>query len=128
MNVMQIGIIGVIGALLAVQMRGTKTEYGIYLSVAVSILLFGFILNRLETLVASIQEINQYLHIETTYLTTLLKMIGITYIGEFSSSLCKDSGCQTLAVQIELFCKLTILVLSIPVLQALLGTVQEFLS
>lgn len=40
MNMVQIGMIGVLGALLAIQFKGGKTEYGIYMSVAVSIVLF----------------------------------------------------------------------------------------
>lgn len=32
MNMIQIGMIGVLGALLAIQFKGGKTEYGIYLS------------------------------------------------------------------------------------------------
>ncbi len=66
--------------------------------------------------------------IDASYLSTLLKMVGITYVGEFASSVCKDSGYQTIASQIELFSKLSILVLSVPVLTALLQTIQEFLT
>lgn len=128
MNVMQIGMIGVIGALLAVQFKGGKTEYGIYMSVAVSILLFTCIVDRLEIFVHTVEQVNQYISVDTGYITTMLKMIGITYIGEFCSSICKDAGYQTIAVQIEIFSKLTILALGMPVLLALLETIQEFLA
>lgn len=71
---------------------------------------------------------NRYLSIDTGYISTILKMIGITYIAEFCSSICKDAGYQTIAVQIEIFSKLTILALGMPVLLALLETIQEFLA
>ena len=58
----------------------------------------------------------------------MLKMIGITYIAEFSSGICRDAGYQTIASQIEIFSKLTILALGMPVLLALLETIQEFLA
>lgn len=128
MNIMQIGIVGVIGALLAVQFKGGKTEYGIYMSVAVSIFLFACIVDRLEIFVHTVSRINSYLTIDTGYISTILKMLGITYIAEFCSSLCKDAGYQTIAVQIEIFSKLTILALGMPVLLALLETIQEFLA
>lgn len=128
MSIMQIGIVGVIGALLAVQFKSGKAEYGIYMSVAVSILLFACIVDRLAIFVNTVEQIDQYLSIDTGYIATMLKMIGITYIGEFCSSICKDAGYQTIAVQIEIFSKLTILALGMPVLLALLGTIQEFLS
>ena len=127
MNMVQIGMIGVLGALLAIQFKGGKTEYGIYMSVAVSIVLFLCIVDRLEIFVRTIYEISLYISLDTAYLSTMLKMIGITYISEFSSSICKDTGYQTIAVQIEVFSKLTILAMGMPILLALLETIQEFL-
>ena len=127
MNMVQIGMIGVLGALLAIQFKGGKTEYGIYMSVAVSIVLFLCIVDRLEIFVRTINEISRYISVDTGYLSTMLKMIGITYISEFSSSICKDTGYQTIAVQIEVFSKLTILAMGMPILLALLETIQEFL-
>ena len=55
-------------------------------------------------------------------------MIGIAYVAEFASGICKDAGHQATAAQIELFCKLSVMVLSIPILLALLETIQEFLA
>lgn len=127
MNMVQIGMIGVLGALLAIQFKGGKTEYGIYMSVAVSIVLFLCIVDRLEIFVRTIDEISRYISVDTGYLSTMLKMIDITYISEFSSSICKDTGYQTIAVQIEVFSKLTILAMGMPILLALLETIQEFL-
>lgn len=128
MNMVQIGIIGVLGALLAIQFKSGKTEYGIYMSVAVSIFLFACIVDRLEMFVSTVEEIGRYITFDMGYIATMLKMIGITYISEFSSSICKDAGYQTIAAQIEVFSKLTILAMGLPVLLALLETIQEFLA
>ena len=128
MSMIQIGLIGIIGALLSIQFKGGKSEYGIYISVAISIFIFACIVDRLELFVKTMSQVSQYIKIDTSYIATMLKMIGITYIAEFSSSVCKDAGYQTIAVQIEIFSKLTILALGLPVLLALLETIQEFLS
>ncbi len=128
MSVLQIGIIGVVGALLAVQFKGGKTEYGIYMSAAVSILLFTCMVDRLRVFVDAIEQMGQYISIDTGYIAAMLKMIGVTYIAEFCSSICKDAGYQTIAVQVERFGKLTILMLGMPVLLALLETIRVFLS
>lgn len=128
MSILQVGIIGVIGAVLAVQLKNGKAEYGVYVGMAVSILLFSFIIDRLGIFVSTIRELSSYIDADADYLTTMLKMIGITYIAEFSSGICKDAGYQTIAGQIEIFGKLTILALGMPVLLALLETIREFLS
>ena len=118
MSMIQAGMIGVIGAMLAIQLKGSKAEYGIYVSVAVSLGIF----------VRTVKELIAYAHLETSYFSVILKMVGITYIAEFASGICKDAGYQTIAGQIETFAKLTILALGMPVLTALLETVREFLS
>lgn len=128
MNILQVGIAGVIGVLLAVQFKSGRAEYGIYMSVAISIFLFTCIVSRLEIFVRAVGTIRDYVSIDSGYVSTILKMIGITYVSEFCSGICKDAGYQTIAVQIEIFGKLTILALGMPVLLALLDTIQEFLA
>ena len=98
------------------------------MGVGVSILLFSCIVDRLEIFIRTVEQLSHFIKVDTGYISTMLKMIGITYIAEFSSSICKDAGYQTIAVQIEIFCKLTILALGMPVLLALLETIQEFLA
>ncbi len=128
MDMVQIGIIGVAGALLAVQFKSGKAEYGIYISIALSLFIFLNVLGQMETIVESVRAIGGYIPTTQSYIGTLVKMLGITYIAEFSSGICKDAGYQTIAAQIEIFGKLAVLILSMPVLLALLKTIGEFLS
>ena len=82
----------------------------------------------MEEIIDTIRQISGHINMDTSYVGTLIKMLGVTYIAEFASGICRDTGYQTIASQIEIFGKLTILVMSLPVLLALLQTIQEFLS
>lgn len=128
MSIVQIGIIGIAGALLAVQLKQYKAEYSIYICAAISLLIFFNILGHLEVIIQTMKEIGSLINLDSTHIGTLLKMLGITYVAEFASGICKDAGYQTIASQIEMFSKLAILVLSLPVMFALLKTIQEFLT
>lgn len=128
MNIMQIGILGVAGAVLAIQLKQTKGEYAVYLCIGISLLIFFSIIGHLEIIIETIRELTVTIQLDNTYVVTLLKMLGITYIAEFSAGICKDAGFQTIATQIEIFSKITILVLSMPILVALIQTIQRFLS
>ena len=127
MSVLTIGILGIAGALLAVELKGLKGEYGIYLVAAVGLVIFFYGITKLKTVIETIRQVQSYIRLNRMYLEVLLKMIGITYIGQFASGICKDAGYSTTAAQIELFCKLSVMVLSMPVLMALLKTIQEFM-
>ena len=122
MSVLTIGILGIAGALLAVELKGLKGEYGIYLVAAVGLVIFFYGITKLKTVIETIRQVQSYIRLNRMYLEVLLKMIGITYIAEFSSGICKDAGYGSLGSQIEIFGKLSVLAVSMPILLALLDT------
>lgn len=73
------------------------------------------------------KKMQTFVAVDQTYITLILKMVGITYVAEFAMNICKDAGYAAVGNQIELFAKLSILVLSIPVLTVFLETVGSFL-
>ena len=127
MNSIQIALFGVVGTLLALQFKSGKSEYGIYVSLAVSLFLFLCMLSRLEIFVQTVKKIADYIKLDAGQMSILLKMAGVTYVAEFASGICKDAGSQNIAVQIEIFTKLTILAIGMPVLLALLELIGDFL-
>lgn len=127
MNSIQIALFGVVGTLLALQFKSGKSEYGIYVSLAVSLFLFLCMLSRLEIFVQTVKKIANYIKLDAGQMSILLKMAGVTYVAEFASGICKDAGYQNIAVQIEIFTKLTILAIGMPVLLALLELIGDFL-
>ena len=127
LNSIQIALLGVVGTLLALQFKSGKSEYGIYVSLAVSLFLFLCMLSRLEIFVQTVKKIADYIKLDAGQMSILLKMAGVTYVAEFASGICKDAGYQNIAVQIEIFTKLTILAIGMPVLLSLLELIRDFL-
>lgn len=128
MNMLQIGLLGVAGTLLAIQFKGGKTEYGIYICAGVSLIIFFYILSRLAAVLDILEEIAGYIDLAPAYTGMLMKMLGITYVAEFSSAICRDAGYQTIAQQIEIFGKTAVLVLGLPVILSLLEMIKDFLA
>ena len=128
MSVVQAALLGLTAILFAAQLKPLKPEYAVYLVLAASIGI-GFLgLAKLGVLLDTLREIGNGIRIRHVYLAALLKMAGITYIAEFSSGICKDAGYGALGTQIEIFGKLSILAVSLPVILALLDTLQGLLA
>lgn len=125
---LKIAAIGIVAVLLAIQFKSGKSEYGTYISLAACIIIFSLGIFKLEMIIDTIKKIQSYIVIKQTYIVILIKIIGITYIAEFASNLCKDAGHGAIANQIELVGKLTILSMSMPILMALLETINDFLT
>ncbi len=128
MTVVTVGIIGIMTVLMAGQLKSLKGEYGLYLVLAAACVIFFYGTLRLRGILEGMQKIQNMIRINPVYLNTLLKMTGITYIAEFSSGICKDAGYGALGTQIEIFGKLSILAVSLPVILALLDTLQGLLA
>lgn len=124
----RIAMIGIVGILMALQLKSLKSEYSTYLCLGVSLLIFASVAEKLQVIIDGLEVIQNCLPLNVGYIQTLMKIIGITYIAEFASDLCKDAGYQTIAGQIQIFGKLSVLAVSIPILTALLDTIQTFLG
>lgn len=125
MEIIRIAIIGLIGSLLALTIKEVKGNFSAYISLGACVVLLFFLAGRLSDMIDRVKEIAGYVTIESEYIEILIKMLGITYIAEFSSSLCKDMGYGALAVQIENFSKLSLLTLSFPIIIKLLEIIGE---
>ena len=128
MDIAKVSLIGMGGVVLCFLLKSTKPEYASLVTLGIGLVILGLAVGKLRYLFASLNSLKELLPVSSENVSVLAKMIGITYIGQFSAGICKDAGYQATGAQIELFCKLSILVLSIPVLMALLETIQEFLT
>lgn len=121
-------MIGITGVFLTLFLKQTKPEYAVCVSVGTGILLLFLVAERLRLVIENIRLIQSAISIQSAYIQVLLKIIGITYISEFAADICRDAGCAAVAGQIGVFAKLSILAVSMPIVSALLQTIQSFLG
>lgn len=124
---MKIAVLAVTGVLMALMLKQTKPEFGMFVSMSVCICIFIYLLSKLQTILGYLDQLERLVHIDGIYLDTVLKMLGISYMTQFASDLCKDAGHSAIASQIELFARVSVLFLSFPVLMALVQMIGEVL-
>lgn len=85
------------------------------------------LLEQIRYLIQSMNQLRQYLSIDNIYMESILKMIGITCLGEFTCDFCKDCGQEALGRQISMAARLTILGFSMPIVLAVLKNVSKLM-
>lgn len=123
---LKVAIIGIVAVLLYMQLKQAKSEFGLYVTFAAGILIFVYAYQQLEYIINTINRIQSLIKVNDTYIEILIKMVGIAYVSEFASAVCKDAGCSMIGSQIEMFGKLTILAISMPVVLSLLELINVF--
>jgi len=116
-----------IGVLLAIKLKGIGSPLWIYLSLALSIFVLFYTMNRFSFVMDFLDQVLSDIGLESGYFEILIKIVGISYLCEFASNLCKESGFLSVASQIEIGGKLTMLVMSMPILFAIVETVTSVL-
>ncbi len=127
MDIVKIGVLGIAGVLLALILRKEKSEFSILISMVVCICIFIYIITKLQVIFDFTKKLEDMVSIDSAYIGLVIKMVGITYAAEFSANICKDAGYSAIAGQIETFAKMSILVVSLPVLMTFIETIGSFL-
>ena len=97
-------------------------------TIAGSIVLLLFVFDLLQGSVSIFQKIAETTGIEFSLVKTVLKMIGIGYLVEFSAGILTDFGQNSLADKL-IFCgKVVILILAIPILENVLSLIVKLLG
>ena len=128
MSILTIGAAGITAVLLAVWLKGVRAEYALYMVLGAPRHSSLGGPARLDEILDAMRRLEGYIKIDPAYLGALLKMVGITYVAEFASGICKDAGYSALGNQIEIFGKLSILGVSMPVFLALFEILDQFMG
>lgn len=123
MEIAQIVGIGLVGTILSVTLKKQSPEFSLMVSIVTGIIIFIFICSRLGQVILILKQMADEAGVNTAYLGIVLKIIGISYIAQFGVQLCTDAGESSIASKIELAGKVLIMVVSIPIMLALLEMV-----
>lgn len=127
MEIFQIAGIGILATVIVIILKDTRPEFALYISIVTGVIIFSFVLTKLVYVIDVLRVLSTKANMETTYFSTILKIIGIAYITEFSSQISKDAGEGSIAMKIELGGKVLIMVLAIPILLALMDLILKIL-
>lgn len=126
-ELIKIGILGILGVMVALQFRAVRPEYGVYMGLVISVLIFTYAVRQFSAVLGQFALIRQFLGSSQSYLSILLKITGVTYICEFSAGICKDAGYGAVAEQIEILGKLSVMFAGLPILLAVMEQLQTFM-
>ena len=128
MEIMQIVGLGLIATIFIVLIKDGKAEaHGILISVAVGVIIFILMLPKVGAVIEFLKNLSSKANINTFFMAIILKIIGIAYIAEFGSQVCRDAGESAVASKIEFAAKVLIMVMAIPIIAAILETIMRLL-
>lgn len=119
--------IGLITCFAVLIVKPIKSDFALLISVVGGIVILSMVLNCFTSVFNSFSSIVQKTGLNQDIFSLILKIVGIGYLTEFSANLCSDCGNSGLADKMLLGGKVVLLVLSLPIINSILGIVTELL-
>lgn len=108
-------------------LKPTKPDFAMLVGMAGGILVFLCVVDLLSQVFGLFEYVMQATKLNSDLFALLLKIIGVSYITEFSSNICSDSGNSALASKLLLAGKLVIFVMSIPIITSLVELIVSIM-
>ncbi len=115
--------IAVITVVLGITLSKFNSEFKVYITVIFGILVLFMLFNELKIYLEEIISLFIRYDIKTEYFSTILKIVGIAYICDFISLLCKDLSYESVGKKVEIAGKLIILIYSVDIIKIFLDQI-----
>lgn len=117
-----------ISLLLILLLKDTKREFSFILVAACGIILFIAVADDLYSVARSIYNLSSQVSNINTYISLMMKILGISLIAQFVVDLCRDAGENALASQTEIASKVLILIMTLPLFETVINIVTGLLK
>lgn len=127
LKIASFGILATLMILIVGKHKSRDSEYAMFIRLAAVIILMIFIIGQLGNVFTVVRDLANKIHMDSTYLNIVLKVVGIAYIAEFGYQLCKDAGEEAIGTKIQFAGKVMIFVIAAPVILALVELISDLL-
>lgn len=127
MEIIQIVGLGLIATVLILVIKEQKPIFAFLLATFTGIVIFLYLINQVRIVIQILELLAEKSNVNTIFLKTILKIIGIAYIAEFGAQIVRDAGQESIASKIELAGKMLILVMAVPIITVIIDTVLKLL-
>lgn len=123
MDIFRIIGVGIVGAICALVLKNTQSQYAVMATLATGVIILIVTLQSLGSVLVAFREIMDRTGVDATIFGILLKIIGVGYLTEYTSGLCADLECASIGKKIAFAGKIAIFLLALPIVKALIELV-----
>ncbi|MEG1547806.1 MAG: stage III sporulation protein AD [Clostridia bacterium] len=125
MSVFKLIGIAIIATAALMLVRSYKPELALPLSVAAGVVILFSLLDSLSGIKVFIDSLVSKYGLNSQYIKVVFKVVGIAYLAQFASQICKDSGEGAMAGKVELVGRIMIITVSIPAIASILDVLSS---
>ncbi len=123
MKIVTVAVICIFATVLCKLFSKDNKEYALYIKIAAAVGIMSSAIILISPVAEMVNDIFARSGADDTYINILFKALGICYITQFAFDICKDSGENALATQLETVGKISLIILALPLFESLMDVV-----
>lgn len=118
----------VIGAVTSVLLKQYCREHAVMSSIAICVMVILAALAFASPAIEKLEVLFGRTSLDKTYFKALIKAVGICYMTGIAADICRDSGEHALASAAEIWGRIALLLLALPMIDSLLSLITGVLE
>ena len=128
MELVRIIGVGLVTAIAALLLKGTKPELAFAVTIAGAVIVLIFSLDLLAATFGIFAEIGEKTGIDSALIRIIIKIVAIGYLVEFAAGVEEDFGSKSIADKLIFAGKVVIFSVSVPVIRTMVSLIGSFLE
>ena len=128
MELVRIIGVGLVTAIAALLLKGTKPELAFAVTIAGAVIVLIFSLDLLAATFGIFAEIGEKTGIDSALIRIIIKIVAIGYLVEFAAGVVEDFGSKSIADKLIFAVKVVIFSVSVPVIRTMVSLIGSFLE
>lgn len=128
MTIVKIIGIAILGLVSAGILKEVKPSLAIFAGVVTGLIILFSLLDEFTGLISEFKKIAEIASVDNTLITTIIKIIGIGYLGEFTANLTDDYGFPSIGKKVLFGAKIIIALVSLPIITGIIVSISSLLS
>ena len=128
MELVRIIGVGLVTAIAALLLKGTKPELAFAVTIAGAVIVLIFSLDLLAATFGIFAEIGEKTGIDSALIRIIIKIVAIGYLVEFAAWVVEDFGSKSIADKLIFAGKVVIFSVSVPVIRTMVSLIGSFLE
>ena len=128
MDIVLISLLAIVTVLLILSIKEIKPDFAVLISTVFGIIIILYLVNPISETLSAFSDIAERSGIKNEILSSLAKVVGISFIAEFAATICNDAGQTSIASKVESAGRIIILALALPIITDMLDSIFSILS
>lgn len=127
MDILKILAIALLTCVASLIVKQVKPDFASLVAISGGVVILLMLVGYIENIIGVFGSLINKTNLSPSLFATILKIIGIGYLTEFTANICNDAGISSLAGKAQLAGKIIILFLALPIITNLIEIIMGIL-